>query len=74
MDGFIYIDALTVARKFGYLIKGQGTFSGLEFAKRIIKSKKDCASHREVCASSVASSVYEIEIESTGRCVVSELL
>lgn len=71
----IYIDALEVARKFGYLIAGKGKFSGLEFAKRIIRSDKDCKGHREVCASSVASTVYEIEICGvSGCCMITEIL
>lgn len=71
----IYIDAVEVTRKFGYLIKGRGKFSGLEFAKRIIASEKDCKSHREACASSVASSVYEIQICGiTGCCMITEIL
>lgn len=71
----IHIDALEVARKFGYLIAGHGKFSGLEFAKKIIRSDKDCKSHREVCASSVASSVYEIEICGiSGCCMITEIL
>ena len=68
------IDALEVARKFGYLIAGHGKFSGLEFAKRIIKSEKDCKEHREFCASSVAESVYEIEIDGvSGCCMITEI-
>lgn len=71
----IYIDALEVAKKFGYLIAGKGKFSGLEFAKRIISSDKDCKLHREACASSVASSVYEIQIYGvSGCCMITELL
>ena len=70
---YIHIDALEVARKFGYLIKGKGKVSGLEFAKLILKSKKDCESHREACASSVASTVYEIQI-SRKNCMVTEIL
>jgi len=71
----IYIDALEVARRFGYLIAGRGKFSGLDFAKRIIHSEKDCKGHRETCASSVASSVYEIEICGTsGCCMITEIL
>lgn len=73
-DEIIHINTLEVARKFGYLIAGKGKFSGLEFAKRIIRSDKDCKSHREVCASSVASSVYEIQICGvTGCCMITEL-
>ena len=72
---YIHIDALEVARKFGYLIKDEEKLSGLEFAKRIIGSKKDCQLFRETCASSVASTVYEIHIFGTKRCcVVKELL
>ena len=74
-EQIIYIDALEVARKFGYLIAGRGKFSGLEFAKRILSSEKDCKEHREVCASSVASSVYEIEICGvSGCCMITEIL
>lgn len=74
-EDYIHIDALEVARKFGYLIAGHGKFSGLEFAKKIIRSDKDCKSHREVCASSVASSVYEIEICGiSGCCMITEIL
>ncbi len=71
----IHIDALEVVRKFGYLIKGKGKTSGLEFAKRIIKSNKDCQSYREACASSVASTVYEIQICGiSGCCMITEIL
>lgn len=71
----IHIDALEVAKKFGYLIKGKGKVSGLEFAKLILKSGKDCESHREACASSVASTVYEIQICGvSGSCMVTEIL
>jgi len=73
-DNNIHIDALEVARKFGYLIAGKGKFSGLEFAKRIIRSEKDCKTHREICASSVASSVYEIQICGITGCKIIELL
>jgi hypothetical protein len=69
----IHIDALEVAQKFGYLIKGKGKVSGLDFAKLILKSEKDCQSHREACASSVASTVYEIQI-SRRNCMVTEIL
>lgn len=71
---YIHIDALEVARKFGHLIKGRGKISGLEFAKLILKSSIDCKEHRETCASSVASSVYEIEIRANGSCMTKELL
>ena len=71
---YIYIDALEVVKKFGYLIKGGGAFSGLEFAKRIIRSEKDCKPYRENCASSVASSVFEIQYEINGRCLIIEIL
>ena len=70
----VYIDALEVAKKFGYLIKGNGKLSGLEFAKMILKSEKSCKSHREACASSVASTVWEIQISNTGRCMITEIL
>ncbi len=71
----IHIDAIEVARKFGYLIAGKGSFSGLDFAKRILGSNKDCKEHREACASSVASSVYEISICGvSGCCMVTEIL
>lgn len=74
-EDYIHIDALEVARKFGYLIAGKGKFSGLEFAKKIIRSDKDCKSHRETCASSVASSVYEIQICGiSGSCMITEIL
>lgn len=74
-DKIIHIDALEVARKFGYLIAGKGSFSGLEFAKRILKSDKDCKGHREACASSVASSVHEIKICGvSGCCMITEIL
>lgn len=75
MENYIYIDALEVARKFGYLIKGKGKVSGLEFAKRILKSEKDCKEYRETCASSVASTVYEIHIcGESGCCMITEIL
>lgn len=74
-EKIIHIDALEVARKFGYLIAGHGTFSGLEFAKRILRCDKDCKEHREVCASSVASTVYEIQIcGMSGCCMITENL
>lgn len=74
-DKIIHIDALEVKRKFGYLIAGRGAFSGLEFAKRILKSGKDCKEYREACASSVASSVFEIKICGvTGNCMITEIL
>ena len=74
-EKIIHIDALEVVRKFGYLIAGKGNFSGLEFAKRILRSGKDCKGHRETCASSVASSVYEIEICGvSGCCMITEIL
>lgn len=74
-DKIIHIDALEVAKKFGYLIAGNGKFSGLEFAKRIISSDKDCKSYRETCASSVASTVYEIQICGiSGCCMITEIL
>lgn len=74
-EQIIHIDALEVARKFGYLIAGKGKFSGLDFAKKILRSEKDCKGHRETCASSVASSVYEIEIcGKSGRCMITEIL
>lgn len=70
----VFIDAFEVARKFGYLIADKGYFSGLEFARKILASNKDCAEHREACASSVASCVYEIELSSNGKCKIQELL
>lgn len=73
MKEIIHIDALEVAKKFGYLIAGRGKFSGLEFAKAIIKSDKDCQSHREACASSVASTVSELCI-CGGKCFIKEIL
>ena len=74
-EDYIHIDALEVARKFGYLIAGKGKFSGLEFAKKIIGCDKDCQSHRETCASSVASTVYEIQIRGmSGCCMITEIL
>lgn len=74
-ENYIHIDALEVARKFGYLIAGKGKFSGLEFAKKIIGCDKDCQSHRETCASSVASTVYEIQICGiSGCCMITEIL
>jgi hypothetical protein len=74
-ENYIHIDALEVARKFGYLIAGKGKFSGLEFAKKIIGCDKDCQSHRETCASSVASTVYEIQIcGMSGCCMITEIL
>lgn len=74
-ENYIHIDALEVARKFGYLIAGKGKFSGLEFAKKIIGCEKDCQSHRETCASSVASTVYEIQIcGMSGCCMITEIL
>lgn len=72
---YVHIDALEVVKKFGYLIAGKGKFSGLEFAKNILKSNKDCLEYRVSCASSVACSVYEIELnDSTGKCMVKEIL
>ena len=73
MKRFIHIDALTVVRKFGYLIADKGSFSGLEFALTIIKSGKDCKSHREACASSVASTVFDVRI-CGGKCFIKEIL
>ena len=74
-EDYIHIDALEVAIKFGYLIAGKGKFSGLAFAKRIIGCDKDCQSHRETCASSVASTVYEIQICGiSGCCMITEIL
>jgi hypothetical protein len=74
-EDYIHIDALEVARKFGYLIAGKGKFSGLEFAKKIIGCDKDCQSHRETCASSVASTVYEIQLcGMSGCCMIPESL
>ena len=78
----VFIDTFEVVRKFGYLIADKGRFSGLEFARKILasnqvtKSNKDCATHREACASSVASCVYEIELSSSsnGKCKIQELL
>lgn len=70
----IYIDTFEVARKFGYLIADKGHFSGLEFARKILASSKDCAEHREACASSVASTLYDIELMGNGKCKIQELL
>ena len=73
MKRIIHIDALTVVRKFGYLIADKGSFSGLKFALAIIKSGKDCKSHREACASSVASTVFDVRI-CGGNCFSKEIL
>lgn len=73
MEKIIHIDALTIVRKFGYLIADKGNFSGLEFALAIIKSDKDCQSHKEACASSVASTVSELRI-CGGKCFIKEIL
>lgn len=66
MEHVIYIRIDEVVRKFGYLIKGKGDLSGLEFAKEILKSKKDCVEYRETCASSVASTLYKINFSEAG--------
>lgn len=74
MKEAIYIPYLEVVQEFGYLIKGRGKFTGLDFAKRILNSGKDCPLHREACASSVASTVYEIEICGvSGCCMITEM-
>ena len=70
----VFIDTFEVARKFGYLIADKGHFSGLEFARKILASNRDCETHREACASSVASTLYDIELMSNGKCEIQELL
>ena len=70
----VFIDTFEVARKFGYLIADKGHFSGLEFARKILASGRDCETHREACASSVASTLYDIELMSNGKYKTQELL
>lgn len=70
----VFIDTFEVTRKFGYLIADKGNFSGLEFARKILASDRDCKTHREACASSVASTLYDIELMGNGKCKIIELL
>ena len=70
----VFIDTFEVARKFGYLIADKGHFSGLEFARKILASDRDCETHRKACASSIASTLYDIELMSNGKCRIQELL
>lgn len=51
-----------VINRFGYLIKGKGKVSGLDFARAILKSGLDCVEFRENNASTAASIIYEIEV------------
>lgn len=57
-----FIPPHEVIERFGYLIKGHGKVSGLDFAKKIVRSGIDCKSFRENNASTAASIIYEIEI------------
>lgn len=57
-----FIPPCEVIERFGYLIKGQGKVSGLDFAKKIIRSGIDCKGFRENNASTAASIIYEIEV------------
>ena len=72
MDTFIHPDE--VINRFGFLIKGKGKVSGLDFAKAILKSGLDCVEFRENNASTAASIIYEIEVFPMGGYKSVELL
>jgi len=57
-----FIPTSEVICNFGYLIKGKGKVSGLDFAKAILKSGVDCKGFRENNASTAASIIYEVEV------------
>ena len=69
-----YIPTHEVINKFGYLIKGKGAMSGLDFGKAIIKSGCDCDSFRKNCASTAAADIYEIEVFKEKGYKVSEFI
>ena len=57
-----FIPPHEVINRFGYLIKGKGKVSGLDFAKAILKSGLDSVGFRENNASTAASIIYEVEV------------
>ena len=61
-----YICPTEVINRFGYLIKGKGKKTGLEFAKAILNCGVDSQSFRENNASTAASDIYEVEVFSFG--------
>ena len=67
-----HVPTQEVIRKFGGLIKGKGSLSGLTFAKFILASNMDCPEYRENCASTAASEIHEIEIFPDGKMRVAE--
>ena len=60
-----FIPPQEVINRFGFLIKGKGKVSGLDFARAILKSGLDCVEFRENNASTAASIIYEIEVFQT---------
>ena len=67
-----HISTQEVIMKLGYLVKGKGIFTGLAFAREILKSENN-REWLENCASTAASEIYEIEVKPNGRCKVAEL-
>lgn len=69
-----FIPPHEVINRFGFLIKGKGKVSGLNFAKAILKSGLDCVEFRENNASTAASIIYDIEVFPMGDYKSVELL
>ena len=68
-----HISTQEVIMKLGHIIKEKGKFTGLAFAREILKGDNNNRSWLENCASTAASEIYEIEVKSNGGFMVTEL-